>query len=59
MGNGIFYMWLYDRVCIFLNMPKSKTPKKGFKSSNDVTKEIKKVWEEHKKKEKENGMVRE
>jgi len=52
-------MWLYDRVCIFLNMPKSKTPKKGFKSSNDVTKEIKKVWEEHNKKEKENGMVRE
>ena len=42
-----------------LNMPKNKTPKKGFKSSNDVTKEIEKIWKEHNKKEKENGMVRE
>ena len=40
-------------------MPKNKTPKKGFKSANDVTKEIEKIWKEHNKKEKENGMVRE
>jgi len=52
-------MWLYDRVCIFLNMPKNKTPKKGFKSSNEVTKEIEQLWEKHNKKEKKNGMVRE
>jgi len=38
-------------------MPKNKTPKKKFKSSDEVTKEINKVWKKHKEKEKENGMV--
>ncbi len=33
-------------------MPKSKTPKKGFKSSKDLTKEIQKIWKEHNKQEK-------
>ncbi len=38
-------------------MPKSKTPKKVIKSSKDVTKEIQKIWKEHNKQEKKNGMV--
>ena len=50
-------MWIYDGIYIFLNMPKNKTPKKKFKSSDEVTKEINKVWKKHKEKEKGNGMV--
>jgi len=38
-------------------MPKNKTPKKGFKSSNDVTKEIEKIWKEHNKKDEQNKLV--
>ena len=40
-------------------MAKSKTPKKTVKSPQELTKEIQKGWENHNKKEKENGMVRE
>jgi len=40
-------------------MPKNKTPKKIFKSSDEVTKEINKVWDKHNKRRKEDGMVRE
>tara|TARA_B100000424_G_C22698588_1_gene381217 strand:+ start:90 stop:212 length:123 start_codon:yes stop_codon:yes gene_type:complete len=40
-------------------MAKSKTPKKTVKSPKDLTKEIQKIWEQHKKKEKEDELVRE
>lgn len=39
-------------------MAKSKTPKKTVKSTQELTKEIKKIWEQHKKKEKEDELVR-
>tara|TARA_R100001594_G_scaffold31825_1_gene59230 strand:- start:566 stop:688 length:123 start_codon:yes stop_codon:yes gene_type:complete len=40
-------------------MPKNKTPKKKFKSSEDVTKEINKAWDKHNKRRKKDGMVSE
>jgi len=57
LGIDVLSMWIYDGIYIFLNMPKNKTPKKKFKSSDEVTKEINKVWKKHKEKEKGNGMV--